>query len=56
MGFKASAYPGDGMMSLLCNPRLVRAKFVRAAFAAMVGAAVITGGNGLRWLSLVVCG
>ncbi|HXK20882.1 MAG TPA: hypothetical protein VNG33_23890, partial [Polyangiaceae bacterium] len=46
LGSKASAYPGDGMMSLLSNPRLVRTKFVRAAFAAMVGAALITGCSG----------
>lgn len=34
------------MMSFRAKPRLVRAKFVRTAFAAMIGAAVITGCSG----------
>src|SRR5258706_10333874 len=40
-GLKASAHPGDGMMSFRSKPRLVR-----AMLAAMVGAAVIAGGSG----------
>ena len=46
VGSRGSVYPGDGMKSSISRPNYLGAKALRAASAAMIGAAVIVGCTG----------